>query len=387
MSLGLSGNRIRLVGSAVTTLLAVVALAACGSSSSSSSATSSGGAASGGSSSGSTSTAAATTTGSSAKTVHLAMIVADSTENAFQEMSNGAVSAAAHIPGVKLSTAAPAAVNPSQEVQMFQAAQQNSHDGIALMTVTPPAFVRPFSQAVAAGVPVVAVDAPGLPGSNVTTFVGNSNTEIGAGVATAMLAKIPANVTGTVVIGNPIPGLPLLQARINGFVGVLKAKRPGLKIAGPFNVGNEPTDNYNHWNALLQKYPNGVAYFDPGDQGAISLARIEKTTGKKLLVGACDVDPAALQGVKNGYVYVLGDPHHFLKGYIAITLLAQHAQQGKPLPTGWFNPGFGLVTAANIDQIISREQNNQTRYAYYAPILQKELATPSAYIKPLSQAN
>jgi ribose transport system substrate-binding protein len=319
--------------------------------------------------------------------VHLAIIVADSTENAFQEMSNGGVSAAAHIPGVKLSTAAPAAVNPSQEVQMFQAAQQNSKDGIALMTVTPPAFVRPFSQAVQAGVPVVAVDAPGLPGSNVTTFVGNSNTQIGQGVATAMLAKIPSGATGTVVIGNPIPGLPLLQARIDGFISVLKAKRPGLKIAGPFNVGNEPTDNYNHWNSLLQKYPNGVAYFDPGDQGAISLARIQKATGKKLLVGACDVDPAALQGVKNGYVYVLGDPHHFLKGYVAISLLAEHAQQGKALPQGWFNPGFGLVTAANIDQVIAREQNNDTRYAFFKPILDKELANPSAYIKPLSQAN
>jgi ribose transport system substrate-binding protein len=382
MTEGPSVHTVKRWGSALATIIAVLALAACGSSSSSSSASSGGGSSATTSSSG-----GGSSSGSGGKTAHLAIIVADSTENAFQEMTDGGVSAAAHIPGVKISTAAPAAVNPSQEVSMFQSAQQTSKDGIALMTVTPPAFVRPFAQAVQAGVPVVAVDAPGLPGSNVTTFVGNSNTEIGAGVANAMLAKIPSGATGTVVIGNPIPGLPLLQARINGFISVIKAKRPSLKIAGPFNVGNEPTDNYNHWNSLLQKYPNGVAYFDPGDQGAISLARIEKATGKKLLVGACDVDPAALQGVKNGYVYVLGDPHHFLKGYIAITLLAQHAQQGKALPQGWFNPGFGLVTAANINQIIAREQSNDTRYAYYKPILDQELANPSAYIKPLAQAN
>jgi ABC-type sugar transport system substrate-binding protein len=384
MSFGLSVHTVRRIGAAFGTLLLVLALTACGSSNSSSS-SGGGSAASGGG--GSSSTSSASSGSSGGKTVHLAIIVADSTENAFQEMSNGGVSAAGHIPGVKLSTAAPAAVNPTQEVQMFQAAQQNSKDGIALMTVTPPAFVRPFSQAVAAGVPVVAVDAPGLPGSNVTTFVGNSNTQIGQGVASAMLAKIPSSASGTVVIGNPIPGLPLLQARINGFIQVIKVKRPNLKVAGPFNVGNEPTDNYNHWNSLLQKYPNGVAYFDPGDQGAISLARIEKATGKKLLVGACDVDPAALQGVKNGYVYALGDPHHFLKGYVAISLLAAHAQQGKALPQGWFNPGFGIVTSANIDQVISREQNNDTRYAFFKPILDKELADPSAYIKPLSQAN
>jgi ribose transport system substrate-binding protein len=380
MSLGPSVNRVKRLGAALVTIVVVLGLAACGSSSSSTSASGASGGGSGGGSS-------STSSGASAEPAHVAIIVADSTENAFQEMSDGGVSAGSNLPGVKVSTAAPAAVNPSQEVQMFQAAQQNSKDGIALMTVTPPAFVRPFSQAVAAGVPVVAVDAPGLPGSNVTTFVGNSNTQIGQGVANAMLAKIPANATGTVVIGNPIPGLPLLQARIDGFISVIKAKRPNLKIAGPFNVGNEPTDNYNHWNSLLQKYPNGVAYFDPGDQGAISLARIQKSTGKKLLVGACDVDPAALQGVKNGYVYVLGDPHHFLKGYIAISLLAQHAQQGKALPQGWFNPGYGLVTSSNIDQVIAREQSNATRYAYFKSILQQELANPSAYIKPLSQAN
>ena len=48
-------------------------------------------------------------------------------------------------------------------------------------------------------------------------------------------------MTNGLLIGNPIPGLPLLQARINGFISVLKAKRPGLKVAGPFNVGNELT--------------------------------------------------------------------------------------------------------------------------------------------------
>jgi len=366
---------------ACSCVIAVFALAACGSSSTSTSTSTSTSSSSGGSSGNGGSSS------SKPKTVHLAMIVADSTENAFQEMEFGAEEAAAHLPGVELSTAAPPTASGSAEVQMFQSAQQTSKDGIGLMTTAPPDFTRPFSQAVAAGIPVVAVDAPGLPGSNVQTFVGNSNTEIGAGVATYMLNKIPANATGQVIIGNPIPGLPLLQARINGFISVIKAKRPNLKIVGPFNVGNEPTDNYNHWNELVTKYPNGVAYFDPGDQGAISLARIEKQTGKHLLVGACDVDPGALAGVASGDVYVLGDPHHFLKGYIAIYLLAQHAQFGKSLPKGWWNPGFGLVTSANISQIMAREQNNQTRYAYYAPIIQKELADPSAYIKPLSEAN
>lgn len=364
----------RIVGGAIA-VLAATAVAACGSSSNNNNSSASGGG------------SASKASGGGGKTVHLAMITADSTENAFQEMTFGAQEAAAHTPGVKLTTAAPPTSSGTAEVQMFQSAQQTSKDGIALMTTTPPDFTRPFSQAVAAGIPVVAVDAPGLPGSNVGTFVGNSNTQLGQGLADAMLAKIPSNSTGTVVLGDPIPGLPLLSARIQGFEKELKAKRPGLKFVGPFNVGNLPTDNYNGWNSVVQKYPSAVAYMDPGDQGAVSFARIEKSTGKHYLVGGCDVNMAALQAVQQGAVYALADPHHFLKGYIAIHFLAEHAQHGTALPKGWFNPGFGIVDKANVASIIAREKNNSTRYAYYAATIKKELANPSAYIHPLSAAN
>ena len=349
-------------------LALAIAVAACGSSNKNNNA-----------SSGGTSTP-------SAKKPNLAMITASSTQNAFNEMTYGA-QAAAKDKSANLKTAAPNGVNPPKEVALFQAAQQTSEDGIGLMTVAPDIFVRPFSQAVAKGIPVVAVDAAPLPGSNVKTFVGNSNTNIGAQMATELLKKIPKNATGEVVIGNPIPGLPLLLARINGMKQVLTKERPQLKILGPFNVGTEPTDNYNHWNDLVKAHPNAVAYMEPGDQGAVSFARISKQTGKHYLVGACDVDPAALQAVKDGYVYVLGDPQHFLKGYIAISMLADNAIGKAKLPEGWFNPGSGIVTKANVDKVIAREQNNDTRTAFYKPILDKELANPSAYIKPLNEAN
>jgi ribose transport system substrate-binding protein len=72
-----------------------------------------------------------------------------------------------------------------------------------------------------------------------------------------------------------------------------------------------------------------------------------------------------------------------MKGYIAGTLLAQHAK-GKTLPAGWWNPGQGIVTSENIDAIIKRESSAADRYAFYKPLIEKELADPSAYLKPLS---
>ena len=347
----------------VAAVLTVLALSACGSSNNSSSG-----------SSGTTSTA-------STSSIKLAVVTASTTQNAFQEMADGAEAAAEH-EGVSISSSAPNGVNPTQEVSQFLAAAHTAKHGVAVMTTAPEDFVRAYNQAVEEKVPVVTMDAPPPTGSKVGTYVGNNNVAVGEELATYMLKKLPK--TGEVVIGNDIPGLILLELRIKGMEAVLKKERPGLKVEGPYAVGSEPAENYDHWSNLVKAHPNAVAYLAPGDQDAVSLYRIQKQTGTHYLVGACDVDPIALEAVKDGYVYALGDPYHYMKGYIAGTLLAEHAKTGKPLTEGWWNPGQGIVTSENINEIIKRESSAANKYAFYKPLIEKELADPSAYLKPLS---
>ena len=320
--------------------------------------------------------------GKAAKGVTLAMITATTTQNAFQEMAFGAKAAAAS-EGVKLRSAAPNGVNGPQEVQLFQAAMQTAKDGIATMTTTPDLFVRPFSQAVARGIPQVSVDTPPPDGSDVETFVGNDNVAVGKVLAEAILAKVPADARGEIVIGNPIPGLPVLDQRVQGIEQVLREKRPQVKLVGPLNTGTEPTENFNAWSGIVRAHPDALAYLDPGDQAVVSLARIQQRTGRTLLVGGADVDPVALQAVKDGRVYALVDPEHWLKGYIAIALLARQARDGKALPKGWWDPGAALVTAKNIDAIFARQRNASTRTAFYRATVEEQLANPSAHLRPL----
>ena len=320
-----------------------------------------------------------------AKDVAVAMITASTTQNAFQEMAFGA-KAAADEAGVKLTNAAPTGINGPQEVQLFQAATQTAKDGIATMTTTPNLFVRPFAQAAARGIPQVSVDTPPPPGSRVETFVGNDNVELGRTLATAMLARIPPSARGEIVLGNPIPGLPVLDQRVAGMRQVLRAQRPKLRLVGPFNTGAEPTQNFNAWTGIVKAHPNALAYLDPGDQAPVSLARIQARTGRRLLVGGADVDPLALQAVKDGRVYALADPQHWLKGYIAIALLVRRARDGTPLPKGWWNPGASLVTARNIDDILGRQRNAATRAAWYRATVRRELADAGRYVRPLPSA-
>src|SRR5262249_34156120 len=149
------------------------------------------------------------------------------TQNAFQEMADGS-KAAAQDAGVTLTEQAPNGIDPASEVQMFQAATHTSPDGIAYMTTAPDVFVHPTRQATDQGIAVVAMDAAPLTGSGVTTLVADDNVALGASVATQLIKKIPQDARGEVVIGNNIPGLPLLDARVTGMIDVLKAQRPNV---------------------------------------------------------------------------------------------------------------------------------------------------------------
>jgi len=116
----------------------------------------------------------------------------------------------------------------------------------------------------------------------------------------------------------------------------------------------------------------------------VSLSRIQRKSGtKKLLVGACDLDPVALQGVKDGYVEALISPEHWLKGYLAVKLMAQAAQSGKPLPEGWWNSGALTVNADNIDDIIARQKDAASRAAYFKDEVAKQLGDQGSYLGPM----
>jgi len=323
---------------------------------------------------------------SSAKKVHLGFIYATTASNFAQEMALGAEAAAAHTPGVSLTQAAPSTADETQEVPLFLSATHTATDGLAMETLAPQLFVRAINQANAAHIPQISVDTPAPKGATTDLFIGNSNTELGEMLANAMLPKIPKNASGQILVGTDSPALIVLQLRNKGFESVIKKARPGISFVN-FDSQQSPTANYNTWNGEVKAHPDAIAYVGPGSQDAVSMAQIERQTDKHYLVGADDLDPIALNGVKQGYVDVLISPEHWLKGYLAIKLLAAHAQQGKPIPSGWWNPGAIVVTSKNVDTILARQQNNTTRYDYFKKEAAQELAHPSKYIKPLKDAN
>jgi ribose transport system substrate-binding protein len=282
--------------------------------------------------------------------------------------------------------APPEQTDTTQEIAEFQSMQPKAPDGIAVETVAPPALTAPLSQAVSKKIPIVAVDSAPVSGSNVTAFVGNDNIAIGYSMAKVLIQKIPKNKKGEVVFGNPVPNLPLLQDRIKGMQEALRKYRPGLTFSQVYAINPSPSGALASYSQLASEFPNAVAFMGPGDQIATVFPTISRETHKHYLVGGCDVDPQALKGVKEGYVDVIGDPEHFMKGYLAIWALTQHAQ-GKPLFKGWLNSGNGVITSANINSILHRETSNAARYAWYKSRIQSITSNLQSHIKPIADAN
>ncbi|MCA0143859.1 sugar ABC transporter substrate-binding protein [Blastococcus sp. LR1] len=321
--------------------------------------------------------------GGSAEEVDLSFVYATSTINAMQEMALGAKAAAGEREGINYSESAPAGINGPQQVQMFQSAMQTSKDGILFETLTPDLFTRPLTQATDSDIPIVSIDTAPPEGSGVEFFVGNSNENVGRILAEELIKQLPEGEGGKVVLGNAIPGLPTIEERLAGMKELLETERPDLEVVGPLATANEPTENFNAWNNLLKAHPDAVAYLGAGAQDSVSLARLHESTNATWLAGACDLDPAALEGLKNGHLFAISSPEHWLKGYIGLRLLALNAQEGEELPTGWWNPGELLVTADNVDEIIARQKDEDSRAAWFKDVAEEQFANIDDYLSDL----
>ncbi|MFI5894514.1 sugar ABC transporter substrate-binding protein [Actinoplanes sp. NPDC051513] len=316
--------------------------------------------------------------------LNMAFVYASTDQNPFQEMALGAKAAADEDGNVKLNEVAPTSVDGPKAVALFQAASKTATDGIAYQTVTPDLFVRPLNEVTADKTPVIAVDAAPPAGTQVKTYIGNSNTALGVLLGEAFVKQNPP-ANGEVVLGNDIPSLPLLVQRMDGLQSVIKSKLPGMKISGPFDSKSQPTDNYNAWKSLSQAHPDAAAFIGVGGQDGVSLPLIKKQTSKTFLAGSADLPPEAVAAVQSGSVFALSSPEHWMKGYIAVHLLIQAKRTCTPIPEGWWNSGNLLVDKSNVDSIAARQANPETRAAYFKPEIAKQLANPP--IKPLSEAN
>ncbi len=341
-------------------------------------------------SSGDTSTTAApaeettTTAGEEATTTSMAaaddlsfyFVGATSSQSFSIEQGLGAEQAGAAY-GVDVTVVAPAdPVDFATQVQLFNDAILDEPDGIVLFTLGPDQFVRPATDAVDAGIPLLMADVP-LEGYPTVT---NDNVGMGTRLAEYVMADVPSDATGTVVIGTPSPGLIVLDQRAQGITDYVNANFPNLEVLGPFETTTDPTQNTQIWTDLVASNTDAVAFFGTGDQDSPSLAQVRRSNGGTWKNAAFDLNDTALEAVQTGDLDAIGDPQHFLKGYVGIALLVENIRDGRELPPPAFEALLitldNVINIDNVDGIIERQTSPEARTAWYQDQIDEILTNP-----------
>ena len=321
-----------------------------------------------------------------AEDLKIAFIAADGSQNFAQEMMAGAEAAGEEF-GVDVQVLAPTSLDGPAQVKMFEDAMRTATDGIAIETLTPDLLVRAQARAVDQGIPVISVDTPPLPGSDVTSYIGNDNIAAGRLLADAAIERLQAAGTteGKVVIANPIPGIPTLDNRATGMADAFQEDMPGFDVVGPLASAPDPTGNYSAWNNLVSANSDATVFLDSGDAALASLARINRDKGGSLLTGAFDLNESGLQAIADGVNIGTVDPQHFLKGYLATRLLIESALGEREIPEGWWVSPAELVTEENVAEVQARQESSDAKLEYYADIIEQQLASPP--VQDLEEAN
>ncbi|SFL73185.1 sugar ABC transporter substrate-binding protein [Geodermatophilus ruber] len=321
-----------------------------------------------------------------AEDLNIAFIGSDGSQNFTQEMMAGAEAAGEEF-GVDVQVIAPTSLDGPAQVKMFEDAMRTATDGIAVQTLTPDLLVRAQARAVDQGIPVMSVDTPPLPGSNVTSYIGNDNVAAGAMLAEEAIRRLQeaGTVEGSAVVASPIPGIPPLDNRALGMKQAFEENLPGFEVVGPVASAPDPTSNFSAWNNLVQANSGASVFLDSGDAALASLARINRDNGGRFLTGAFDLNQAGVEAVADGTNFAAADPQHFLKGYLATRLLIESALGEREMFEGWWVSTAELVTQENVADIQARQESTEAKMEYYADLVEEQLANPP--LRDLAEAN
>jgi len=262
-----------------------------------------------------------------------------------QQIIDGAQAAAKDL-GVTLNVAQQAASAPEGQLKLVQNFVNAGAQGVAT-SVPGESMAGALNETIASGVPIVQYNL--LSQAVKGPYVGEKSVESGRVLGKMVVDKLGgASATGTVIIGNCFPGIPVLENRAKGVQESLKAAS-GLTVVGPFDVKVSAVENYNRWEQLYAANPDAVALIGLCAPDVTSLGKLNAANGDKFVAGGYDMTELNLKAIKDGHAFVTIGQSAYVQGYMPVALIVNAIRAGKPLDPGFFNAGSQVVTAEGVD--------------------------------------
>ena len=319
----------------LTSLIAAAAVtaavAACSSASSSSSSSSAPA-----TSPGATGAAATGTAGTAG--IHLAEVLANTSDPFFMSIACASQQEAAKL-GVGLQTFNATSTDTNTIANNFQSASLTSPQGMFADPFDNNQFVAQYKTLMAKGVPVVTGNGT-TPPEEYKDIYSASDT---ARFAPAVLKDVPSG-SGTMVYLGGAPGIPPLQSRTLPFVKAVETGQPDLKVLpteySGFDINKATTD----LGSILLAHPDLkliIAADGPDAQGAVAALKAAGKAGKITLV-AFDAIPTEVAALQQGTITDLIAQSPFAIGRDSVEALVSYLKA---------HPHGGAVTNAGSQTI------------------------------------
>jgi ribose transport system substrate-binding protein len=170
------------------------------------------------------------------------------------------------------------AVDDADQLNMMQTFKAGGYDLIAILPGNG-TLMTPIVQDInKSGTKVMVIDRP-IEGDQFTVFYGGDNAQCGKNAAKYIGDRLKGK--GQVAVLRSYVGIPIDQQRYGGFMEVLKASYPGIKVLvegdGEFNqqAGLKAVSN------ILPAYPQIDAIFSQDDESAVGALTAIKSANRK----------------------------------------------------------------------------------------------------------
>jgi ribose transport system substrate-binding protein len=170
------------------------------------------------------------------------------------------------------------AVDDADQLNMMQTFKAGGYDLIAILPGNGTLMTPIVQDIFKSGTKVMVIDRP-IEGDQYTVFYGGDNAQCGKNAAKYIGDRLKGK--GQVAVLRSYVGIPIDQQRYGGFMEVLKASYPGIKVLvegdGEFNqqAGLKAISN------ILPAYPQIDAIFSQDDESAVGALTAIKSANRK----------------------------------------------------------------------------------------------------------
>ncbi|HVO97366.1 MAG TPA: substrate-binding domain-containing protein [Bryobacteraceae bacterium] len=244
-------------------------------------------------------------------------LVSNSKSPFWEQVSKG-LNQAAHDLNVTVSFTGPDTYNPEGEKAEFKRIAALKPAGILVSVGDPKLLAEEINAAVAAGIPVIAVDSDAIESKRLF-FVGTNNYE--AGQIGGRAAAKALNGKGNVVAFR-FEGQTNMEERLNGYKSVF-AQYPQIKLIEVIDIKGNPVIAFDKTKEFLEKKkPEIDAFISMDGESAKEVAEVLKRENAKKVVIATDTLAPTLEGIESGWITATVAQKPYTMGYTSLRLIA-----------------------------------------------------------------